>query len=228
VTARQLRTLKDGLVDAFVNNAHPSRPLVITEWWTFWCDERGEVLTIDVLTSKADEMLTPASESESDSDSDVDIADGPSVENSPERKEKSVSRKTRRALVERTARILVVQSKGDRKVNLVSDGVAADSMVKAQHDINNEWPLEYKALVKRLLVKYDDLFTVESHTTTPLGQYTILTEGYPVKQRPYRLAMAEKPYVSKYIEESLTADIIRPSSSPWSSPILLVKRKDGT
>ncbi|GBM60122.1 Transposon Ty3-I Gag-Pol polyprotein [Araneus ventricosus] len=54
----------------------------------------------------------------------------------------------------------------------------------------------------------------------------ILKDNEPICQPPRRLAFAEKEEVNKQIEEWLKEDIIRPSSSEYSSPIVLVKKKD--
>ncbi|KMQ98330.1 hypothetical protein RF55_1303 [Lasius niger] len=53
------------------------------------------------------------------------------------------------------------------------------------------------------------------------------TSDVPVVYRPYRLAESEKRIVREIIQELLTNDIIRESSSPYASPILLVKKKNG-
>lgn len=46
-----------------------------------------------------------------------------------------------------------------------------------------------------------------------------------VCRRPYRMSDAERLVVRKRIDELIRAGVIRPSSSPFASPVLLVKRK---
>ena len=53
-------------------------------------------------------------------------------------------------------------------------------------------------------------------------------DALPVKSRYYRIPVAWEGEVSNQIQEMLDNGIIRPSSSPWNSPIILVKKKDGT
>jgi hypothetical protein len=46
--------------------------------------------------------------------------------------------------------------------------------------------------------------------------------------RPYRYSPLEKDEIERQVQEMLAAGLITPSMSPFASPILLVKKKDGT
>lgn len=50
----------------------------------------------------------------------------------------------------------------------------------------------------------------------------------PVFIRPYRYPLALKDEIEKQIQDMLDKGIIRPSNSPFSSPMLLVRKKDGS
>jgi hypothetical protein len=49
----------------------------------------------------------------------------------------------------------------------------------------------------------------------------------PIFIQPYRKSMAEREGIKKEVEEMLQADIIEQSTSPWSSPVVLVPKKNG-
>ncbi|GKA28014.1 putative reverse transcriptase domain-containing protein [Tanacetum coccineum] len=50
----------------------------------------------------------------------------------------------------------------------------------------------------------------------------------PVAQAPYRLAPSEMKELVEQLQELSDKGFIRPSSSPWGSPVLFVKKKDGS
>nr|KYP36929.1 Retrovirus-related Pol polyprotein from transposon 17.6 [Cajanus cajan] len=89
----------------------------------------------------------------------------------------------------------------------------------------------FKQEVQPLLLKYKDLF---QH---PLGlpphrvidhRIHLIAGTKPVNIRPYRYPHFQKSKMEKLIREMLEQGIIRPSHSPFSSPVLLVCKKDGS
>jgi len=64
---------------------------------------------------------------------------------------------------------------------------------------------------------------------TTVCQHHIQVKGdVPVWQQPYRLPHAYREAVEKEIEIMLAEGIIEPCSSEWTSPIVVVKKKDNT
>ncbi|KAL1248867.1 hypothetical protein QQF64_022185 [Cirrhinus molitorella] len=52
--------------------------------------------------------------------------------------------------------------------------------------------------------------------------------GVIVRQRPYRVPEARRQAIEEEIQEMLKLGVIEPSRSPWSSPIVMVPKLDGT
>ena len=80
-------------------------------------------------------------------------------------------------------------------------------------------------------MEFKDVFSDSSSDIgrTSLTSRKIDTGGQkPIKQPPRRLPLAKVEMVQKAIEEMHEQGVIEPSNSPWISPIVLVKKKDGT
>ncbi|BHF66425.1 hypothetical protein SprV_0200944200 [Sparganum proliferum] len=64
---------------------------------------------------------------------------------------------------------------------------------------------------------------------TKVLQHCIDTgDARPIRQAPRRIPIYYQKDLEKMIQDMLNRNIIRPPSSPWASPIVLVKKKDGT
>ena len=50
----------------------------------------------------------------------------------------------------------------------------------------------------------------------------------PIQQKPYRVPYSQGDVIKKELDHMLQAGVIRPSTSPWASPIVLVTKKDGS
>ncbi|XP_010276476.1 PREDICTED: uncharacterized protein LOC104611204 [Nelumbo nucifera] len=58
-------------------------------------------------------------------------------------------------------------------------------------------------------------------------QIPLLPDKGPVSVRPYRYPYYQKTEIEEMVKELLQSGLIRPSNSPFSSPVLLVKKADG-
>ncbi|XP_006582748.1 uncharacterized protein [Glycine max] len=85
--------------------------------------------------------------------------------------------------------------------------------------------------INTLLSRYQKLFQTPNHLPPPrdvVHCINIHPATAPVNVRPYRYPHFQKTEIEKQVSNLLSAGLIRPSTSPYSSPVLLVKKKDGT
>lgn len=85
--------------------------------------------------------------------------------------------------------------------------------------------------IKDLLSSYSAVFG-EPKGLSPLRKHEhhiILQHGTnPISVRPYRYPYVQKAEIEKLVEKLPTLGFVQPSQSPFSSPILLVKKTDGS
>lgn len=55
----------------------------------------------------------------------------------------------------------------------------------------------------------------------------LISGAQPFRLRPYRYNPAQKDEIENQVQELLQNDLIRESTSPFASPVLLVKKKTG-
>ncbi len=91
-------------------------------------------------------------------------------------------------------------------------------------------PNEHLSSVRRLLDCFPEMlatgFAIPAAQCAPME--INLVDNFIVTRRPYRLSESERMEVRKIIDELLSHGIIRTSTSPFASPILLVKKKQGS
>jgi hypothetical protein len=85
--------------------------------------------------------------------------------------------------------------------------------------------------VQQLLSEYADIFQ-EPTELPPQRELDhaihLLPDAAPVNCRPYRYSPLQKDDIERQVREMLKSGTIIPSVSPFSSPVLLVKKKDGS
>ena len=93
-----------------------------------------------------------------------------------------------------------------------------------------DWPLDLQAKAKALLVSYSDIFSKDELDlgTTNLTKHDIkLTDNTPFKAKYRRIPPHLYEEVRAHLKEMIDLGAIKKSQSPWSSPIVLVRKKDG-
>lgn len=99
--------------------------------------------------------------------------------------------------------------------------------VKGLYD---EEELTVDNMIPPLPSKFSDVFdwSEELPLKRDIKHHIYIKKGVdPVNVRPYRYAHHQKEEMERLMDEMLKTGIIRPSTSPYSRSVLLVKKKDG-
>ena len=103
-------------------------------------------------------------------------------------------------------------------------------LIKLEEGTSN-WMEEQQQRVKEVIKKYSFLFAMGSPDLgrTNLIKHKIeLTDYMPIKDRYRRIPLHQYEEVRKHLKEMLDIGAIRRSNSPWASPVVLVRKKDGS
>ncbi|KAM7315026.1 retrovirus-related Pol polyprotein from transposon 17.6 [Ixodes scapularis] len=98
-------------------------------------------------------------------------------------------------------------------------------------NIDPTLPTPQRRQLGDLLAEFNECFSTSSKVRqTTVAKHRIVTEdnALPVHRSPYRVLVKRKEVIQKQVQEMLDDDIVQPSSSPWASPVVLVKKKDRT
>ena len=85
--------------------------------------------------------------------------------------------------------------------------------------------------LRQLLLSHHEAFAVEEEDRgeTDLIQMTIDTGDASPRRQPVRCTpFAVRTEVARRLQEMQSQGVIEPSSSPWASPVVLVRKKDGS
>lgn len=111
----------------------------------------------------------------------------------------------------------------DKQVKERSEKI--ENQLKLSPDLTEE---EYNSIVD-LCSKYQNLFHLEgdklTHTSVLKHEIPIKKDQSPIHQKMYRHPPIHKEEINKTVKNLLENDIVIPSKSPWSSPLLVVPKK---
>ena len=90
-------------------------------------------------------------------------------------------------------------------------------------------PLQQQQL-NGLFKEFSDVFSQgeDDLGCTPLLEHKIETHGPPLRQPYRRQNPAVRQEEMAHVQQMLASDVLRPSNSPWASPVVMVKKKDGS
>ncbi|GFX07415.1 hypothetical protein TNCV_5091301 [Trichonephila clavipes] len=90
---------------------------------------------------------------------------------------------------------------------------------------------EQRNKLSELLWKFSGLFTKTDKSTaakTNVKPRIFTGDHAPINQRAYRVSPTERRIIHEEVQKMLDEGIVQPSESPWSSPVVLVRKKDGS
>ena len=155
----------------------------------------------------------------------------------------------RQEIVERTCHAVQAQIQ-EGKLQLVDDDGMRQHLLQSKDGLEMEREdQEMLAQAKKTLAN-DGLMTEEQkgqmleelkphlrHTLNPknlgrtsqFGKFHLDTgDAKPVRSIPWRVSPMERDIIRAEIRKMLDLKVIRPSNSPWSTQVVVVKKKDGT
>lgn len=87
----------------------------------------------------------------------------------------------------------------------------------------------YQVQLRNMLLKYSDLWKGKIRGVCTQGEHGIqLTHDYPIITKPRRHTAEQNEAIVKEVQQMLKDKVIRPSSSPYVSEVVMVKKPDGS
>ena len=130
---------------------------------------------------------------------------------------------------------------GDREWQLTPGGVDTcvqrirvdlpEHLATVAENAGGQLSEQQKGQVKDLLLKHSDAFATADGKvgSTDLVRHTIDTGNASPIKTPYRPpAFAKRAIIDENLDQMLENGVIEPSNSPWSSPVVLANKKDGS
>ncbi|XP_047475992.1 uncharacterized protein LOC125029857 [Penaeus chinensis] len=94
--------------------------------------------------------------------------------------------------------------------------------------VNEELSADQKRDVANVLSEFSAVFTDVPGRTDVIEHTVNLTSDRPVNTKPYPIPYALQQNIADEVDRMLELDVIEPSTSPYSNPLIAVKKKDGS
>ena len=112
----------------------------------------------------------------------------------------------------------------------VKDSMPQDNSLSSnENDSSKE-----ESSLKLFLDEYDDCFSDSIRGELPPSRgeddhkIELIPGSSPPNKPPYRVSLAQQEEIMAQVNELVEKGMVRPSSSPFFSPVLLVQKKDGS
>nr|XP_034316846.1 uncharacterized protein LOC117686231 [Crassostrea gigas] len=81
---------------------------------------------------------------------------------------------------------------------------------------------------KSLCDSFSDVFTDIPGMTNLVEHKIVVTSSEPVRVKPYPIPFSTEKTITEEVQKMLQLNVIEPSSSPYSAPVVIARKKDGT
>lgn len=116
----------------------------------------------------------------------------------------------------------------NKEINACSEETMSDSLpININTDLSDVEKPKLLSLLKRFANFFADGYP-KTRVTTGQLEIRLIDPNLTVQRRPYRLGPNDRETVRKIVKDLESAGIIRPSCSPFASPVILVRKKNGT
>ena len=122
---------------------------------------------------------------------------------------------------------MVTETEGD--IAFVPTVPTVKGETVADVHISSELDSDTVKEVENMLLEFSDIITDRPGKAVGVEPHRIiLTDQTPVRKRPYPLPFSTRQTVEKEVRYMLELGVIEPSTSAYSSPVVLVSKSDGT
>jgi len=105
-------------------------------------------------------------------------------------------------------------------------GMVPEHLVELYEDACDGCESKHERLVvMQLLSEYNDVFSCGDHD---MGLAKAVCHEIPLAAGPEKLGPEKEKEVSRQVQDLLKRDLIGPAHGAWSSPVVLVQKKDGS
>ncbi|XP_051888858.1 uncharacterized protein LOC127579869 isoform X2 [Pristis pectinata] len=117
---------------------------------------------------------------------------------------------------------------GQFRPNIVPSKLKNQNILENLETKLDHLQVSQKQQMRELILKFKNLFPDVPNRTSIITHDVDVGDAKPIKQHPYRMNVEKSKLVDQEIKYMLENDIIRHSTSNWSSPCVIVPKPDGT
>ncbi|XP_068240734.1 uncharacterized protein [Palaemon carinicauda] len=121
---------------------------------------------------------------------------------------------------------VVSEDSDEYEVTVVPSDIQSEDVSNVK--INQELSEDKKEELARILQEYKNVFTDVPGRTNVIEHVINLSSKGPVRCRPYPVPYALQQDIDREIERMLKLGVIECSNSPYATPLIVVKKKDGS